>query len=163
MPAATQVSLPVIVPERARVFPFLYSFQAVQWAPWAFRPFCLGHKKSLVGGTEIYPELTVMIAQSRCPRASRIMTVRIPPRQIKPAVNLSHNTPVHQVMAFQKLHAYEVEVGRHHIVFLSHPHHVRVGVVGTEHRIDVSTIALVTPAPLSLTPCDRPQAEKRKD
>ena len=39
-----------------------------------------------------------------------------------------------------------MEVGGHHIIFMSHTDDIRVGEVGIQHRVGVSAVTLVTPA-----------------
>ena len=56
--------------------------------------------------------------------------------------------PVHHIVALQHLHAYEVEIRSHHIIFLTYADDVGVGEIGIQHRIDIGAVALVAPSQL---------------
>ena len=145
MLAASEVSPAVAVPEGTWVFPLLHSLQAMQRAPRSFGPLCLRHEKSLVGCAEEYPVFAVVIAQRRSPRTAGIALIGIPFRHIKTVIHLRHNAPVHHITALQYLHAHEMEVARHHIVFLPHAYHVGVRIVSVKHGVTIRTVALITP------------------
>ena len=86
-----------------------------------------------------------MIADGRCPRAARIMSVFLPSRLVEMVINLRHIAPVDHIARLQHLHAHEMEVGRHHIIHAVDPDDIGVGEVGIDDRIDIRTVALVAP------------------
>ena len=73
------------------------------------------------------------------------MAVFIPTGQVKTAVDLCQDSPVYQVIGLQYLHSQKMEIGRHHIIFLTYADYVGVGIIGVQDRIDVCAVALVAP------------------
>ena len=144
--AASEVRLPVIVPEGARVFPLGHVADVRQGTPRPGGVGGVGHEESLVGCAEENPELPVVVADGRCPRAAGIAFVRVPAREVEAAVDLGEEAPVDHVVRDEHLHAQEVEVGGDHVVLLAHTDDVGVGVVSVEDGVDVCAIALVAPS-----------------
>ena len=105
----------------------------------------LAHIQALVGCAEIDIKLAIVITDGRSPRATSIMLVGVPSRLVETAVDLTDVSPVEHIVRLQHLHAQEMEVRSHHIVFVTHPYHVGVGKISIEHRVDVGAVALITP------------------
>ena len=143
--ASSQICLPVLIPERTRVFPLGNLCHMRQRCPRAFGILSIRHEQSLMWCTEENPELTVMITDGRCPRATGIAGIVIPPRKIETVVQLRYQPPVHHILRLQYLHTEEMEIGSHHVVAVAHTYHIRVGVIGIQDRIDVGAVALVAP------------------
>ena len=95
--APSEVSLSVLVPERAGVFPLLHLLHEVKGCPRATRVSSLCHEEPFVRGTEEDPELSVVMSDSRCPRASCIAFVRVPLGEIEAVIELGNQSPVHQI------------------------------------------------------------------
>ena len=146
MLAATQIGLPVLVPERAGVFPFGHALHQVQRSPRAVWIFCRTHEKTLFWRTEIDVVEAVVIADGGSPRAAGIVIVAIPAWFVEATIYLTDIVPVNHIVALQHLHAEEMEIGGHHIVFLAYADDVRVREIGIQHRVPVGPVALIAPA-----------------
>ena len=145
MLATPEIGLSVVIPERARVFPMPHRLDHVQGTPWTLRVLSLSHEQTLMRCAEIDPELPIMVTDGGCPRATSIALVGVPSRQVESMVNLREDMPVDHVVGLKDLHADEMEVGGHHIVFIADPDDVGVGIVGAKDGVDIRTIALVAP------------------
>ena len=148
--AATQICLSVVVPEGAGVFPFRDFLQAVKGCPRPVWVVGRAHEESFFVCAEEDVEPSVVPSDARCPCAPAVVAVFVPARIVETVVHLTDDSPVDEVVRFEHLHAEEVEVGRHHVVFLPDADHVRVAVVGVEHRVDERAVALVSPLQLCL-------------
>ena len=52
-----------------------------------------------------------------------------------------------------------MEIAGYHIVFIAYAYHVGIRIVGIEHRIDISAIALVAPLKTSLRMAEQHTAQ----
>ena len=73
------------------------------------------------------------------------MLVVIPSRLVNSSIYLADVSPIYHVVRFQYLHAHEMEVGGHHIVFLADPDNVGVREIRIQYGVDIGIITLVTP------------------
>ena len=145
MATAAKVGLTIVVPEGTGVFPLLNLLDLAEWFPRTGRVGSRSHEQSFIGRTYVYPELTVMVANGRSPGTTGIVAVGVPPGEVHTAVHLTQQSPVDKIIRLQHLHTQPVEIAADHIVFLAYPNDIRVRIVGIQHRILVSTIALVAP------------------
>ena len=143
--AATEIGLSVVVPQRARVFPFLDATDEVQRFPRTAGGGRRRHIQPFVGSAEINVETAVVKADGRSPRASGIVAVVVPAGFVEATVDLADVSPVDHIVGLQHLHSYEVEVGGHHVELLAHADDVGVGEVGIQHGVGVGAVALVAP------------------
>ena len=146
MTASSQICLSVLIPEGTGIFPFLHPLYEMEWGPRAMRVFGGSHIKAFLRSAEEDVVESIVVADGWCPRAAGIVLVAVPARLIETTIDLTDITPVHHIVAFQHLHADEMEVGSHHIVLLAHADDIGIGEVGIEYGVQVGAVALVSPA-----------------
>ena len=145
MTASPQISLSVFIPERTGIFPFLYTFNEMEWCPWAVRILGSRHIEPFIGGAEIDIEESVVITDSWSPGATSIMGIRIPSWFIEATIYLTDILPIHHIIALQHLHTKKMEVGCHHIIFRPNTDNIRIGEICIKYGIAIGSITLITP------------------
>ena len=146
MLAAPEIGLPVFVPKRTRVFPFLYLFYAMQRRPRAMRIGSRTHEQAFMRCAEKDPEFPVVVTYGRSPRSAGKTLVGIPFRVIESVIYLADDCPIDHIGRLQNGHTYVMEIRTNHIVFFSHPYYIGIGIVGIENRVHISAVTLVSPS-----------------
>ena len=77
------------------------------------------------------------------------MTVLVPPGFVEATINLTDVSPIDHIIALEHLHTDEMEIGSHHIIFLSHADDVGVGEVGIQHGVYICAVTLIAPGELT--------------
>ena len=127
--ASSQISIAILIPKRTRVFPLGNLCHMRQRCPRTFGILCIRHEQSFMWCTEEHPELTIMITDGRCPRATGIAGIVFPFRKIELIIKLGYQLPIYHIFRFQYLHTKKVKIGSHHVVTVTHTNDIRVGII----------------------------------
>ena len=143
--ATPDISLPILIPERTGIFPTTGTLHTMQRRPGAGR-ICGGrHKQTVIRHTDEHPEFPVMIAQSRRPATVAITFHFRKAGIVDTIVYLTDNGPVNHIFGFENRYSHKMELRTDHIIFISHPDNIRIGIVAIQDGVGKCPVTQISP------------------
>ena len=142
-----QISLPIVVPERAGIFPAFHGLDGLRLRPRPRGIFGVPHEQTFERRADEDIIRAVVITQCRRPRPLGITGHLIVIwRHGQPREHLADDLPIDQVARMQHLHADEVKIRRDQIKIVPDANDVGVRIIRGQNRISIGAVALVAPA-----------------
>ncbi|MNC30258.1 hypothetical protein D3C75_785380 [compost metagenome] len=138
-----QVGFSVIIPERARIDPALNLLDHMKWGPRSCRIDGSSHIDAFIRGTEVNPELAVMMTDGRRPNAVAVThtTVVAAGHTVH---RMSDNGPVDQILGMKNRQSRRAdEAGGCHIEIVAYAYNVRIGIIRIQNRILETSVSQI--------------------
>ena len=143
-PGMYQINLSVLIPQRRRVYHSFTGFHKYGFLPFAGRVFCLYHEDAEIRVAPIDVKFPFMVTYGRSPHSLTVAGGIIKLFRLQLLQGIIDNTPIHQILGMENRQPRRTsEAGSGHIKIITGRTDIRVGVIGMQYRISISTVTLI--------------------